>query len=46
MTAWVPVIRIETVMAKDGVLDSILSIWPSDFPLDQEREGKQGAEAK
>lgn len=34
------------VTAKDGVLGSTLSIWTSDFPLDQERGGKRGAEAK
>ena len=46
MTAQTPVTRTVTVTAKDGVLGSILSIWTSDSPLDQERGGKWGAEAK
>lgn len=39
-------IRVVIMTAKDGALGSILSIWSIDFPLDQERGEKQGAEAK
>ena len=46
MTAQTPVTRTVTVTAKDGVLGSVLSPWTSDSPLDQERGGKWGAEAK
>lgn len=40
----VPTIRTVIMTAKDGALVSILSIWPSNFPLEQEKGRKRDAE--